>query len=118
MSAVIRLLVDCKFNSHKKCVERVPDECLGLPASSGLSETGSDAGDMLLENDSALDAMSLDEEREDRANGSTPEDETPPKPQLRSADIRSSEGLIMEKQPITLLLIALTYKSYVLFDKS
>lgn len=58
---------------------------MGAPAGgSGLSETGSDAGDALLDNDSALDAMSLDEEREDKENEvTTPDDEPNNKPNLR-----------------------------------
>ena len=59
---------------------------MGQPAGgSGLSETGSDPGDSLLETESALDNMSIDESREDKDNGggSTPDDETSPKPQLR-----------------------------------
>ncbi|XP_067942274.1 serine/threonine-protein kinase D3-like [Watersipora subatra] len=76
---------DCRFNCHKKCVERVPNECLGQPVGgSGLSETGSDPGDSLLESESALDSMSIDEGREERENGggSTPDDDSSPKPQL------------------------------------
>ena len=76
-------IIDCKFNCHKKCADRVPNNCLGLPTGGGgLSETGSDAGDALLDNDSALDAMSMDEEKEN-GGGSTPEDEPSIKPQLR-----------------------------------
>lgn len=58
---------------------------MGSPAGgSGLSETGSDVGDALLDNDSALDAMSLDEEREDKENEvTTPDDESTSKPNLR-----------------------------------
>lgn len=63
-------------------MERVPNECLGQPAGGGgLSETGSDPGDSLLETESALDNMSMD--GRDNGGGTTPDDETSQKPALR-----------------------------------
>lgn len=89
------VLTDCRFNCHKKCVDRVPNECLGQPAAGNtLSETGSECGDALLDNDISLDAMSLDEEREDKENDvTTPDDETTPKPSLRYVKSRTFSHL-------------------------
>lgn len=62
----------------------MPNDCLGQP-SGVFSETGSDAGDSLLENETILDGMSIDSERDEAENGggSTTDDDVSIKPRLR-----------------------------------